>query len=285
MTVLETIQRTSPFNVFDMKSFLPLDKMERGVAAWAQEYQSNVPYQHIGLDDFFDDSLIQELVCSFPEMSSSIWKRASFDPQYEEGKVSLDRLEDFAPTIRAFIEGLNSACFLRFLERLTGIGGLVPDPYLVGGGLHVTPRGGRLGVHVDFNIHQKLGLYRRVNLLLYLNREWNSEWGGELELWDSAVKGKVRGYLPIANRIVIFSTTNKSFHGHPDPLNCPKGVYRRSIALYYYSKDQPEDEQSGPHSTVFKGRPEASVESSLARNVARQLTPPILWDLGRRLRS
>jgi hypothetical protein len=129
--------------------------------------------------------------------------------------------------------------FLEFLEQLTGIDGLIPDPHLTGGGLHMTPRGGRLGIHADFNVHQKLvhqklGLDRRLNLLLYLNNNWQAEWGGEFELWDKEVKAKVRGYLPLENRVVVFSTTDQTFHGHPEPPKCPKGAYRRSIALYYY---------------------------------------------------
>ena len=146
------------------------------------------------------------------------------------------------------------------------------------------PRGGRLGVHADFNIHKKLGLDRRLNLLLYLNYNWQPEWGGELELWDKDVQSKVKGYLPVANRVVVFSTTDIAFHGHPDPLNCPKGMYRRSIALYYYTKGRPAEEQSGAHSTVFKARPDDVKRLSVVRNVFRQLTPPIVWEILRRLR-
>jgi len=180
------------------------------------------------------------------------------------------------------VETLNAPIFLRFLERLVGIDGLIPDPYLSGGGLHMTPRGGRLGIHADFNFHKKLKLDRRLNLLLYLNHNWPPEWGGEFELWDKDVKTKVKSYFPIANRLVVFSTTDISFHGHPDPLNCPRGQYRKSIALYYYSNGRPAEERSEFHSTVFKARPDDRF--SAIRGVVRQLIPPVVWEIGRRLR-
>jgi Rps23 Pro-64 3,4-dihydroxylase Tpa1-like proline 4-hydroxylase len=283
MTLASSLTRASRSNFLDIRSLLPLQKMEQNVDGWAKQYRENQPFPHIGIDSFFDETVIQELIDDFPAASSTTWKRASFDAAHEAEKLSLDRAEELPPSIRIFIETLNSAIFLKFLEGLVGIDGLIPDPYLVGGGLHMTSRGGRLGVHADFNIHQKFGLDRRLNLLLYLNEHWLPEWAGELELWDKDVKTKVKGYLPIANRVVVFSTTDTSFHGHPDPLNCPKGTYRRSIALYYYSNGRPLEEQSASHTTLFKARPNDTNRLSV-RNVVRQLTPPIVWEIGRRLR-
>lgn len=279
-----TLERPSRDYFFDVMSFLPLTNMERNVDTWARQYRENQPYPHIGIDNFFDEKVIQDLTIDYPVASDPAWKRASFDPKYEEAKLSLDRIEQLPPSIRIFIEALNSAVFLRFLERLTGISDLIPDPYLAGGGLHMIPRGGHLGVHADFNFHKKFRLDRRLNLLLYLNQNWQAEWGGELELWDKDVTTKVKGYLPVANRVVVFSTTDTSFHGHPSPLNCPKGTYRRSIALYYYSNGRPAEEQSAYHSTVFKARPDDTKQTSFVRNLVRQLTPPIVWEIGRRIR-
>jgi hypothetical protein len=268
----------------EMRSIFPLQKMAGNVDAWSREYQSNRPYPHIGIDDFFDPNLIADLVRDYPGVSNSAWKRASFDPQHEEEKLSLDRIDDLPLSIRNVVLALGSPLFLNFLERLTGIAGLIPDPYLVGGGLHMLPRGGRLSIHADFNMHEKLNLDRRLNLLLYLNQNWKSEWGGELELWDEDVKTKVKGYLPIANRVVVFSTTDTAFHGHPNPLECPKGTYRKSIALYYYTNGRPADERSKAHTTLFRDRPGEVNTTSKARQVARQLTPPIIWDIARRLK-
>ena len=125
----------------------------------------------------------------------------------------------------------NQPRFLMWLEGVAGEKNLLPDPYLFGGGLHRVQRGGSLGMHLDFNYHG-VGLYRRLNLLLYLN-DWHDEWGGHLSL---AGKKKI---APERNTMVIFTTDDKSWHGHPDPLECPEGVFRDSIALYYYSTIKP----------------------------------------------
>src|SRR6185436_17882303 len=134
---------------------------------------------------------------------------------------------------RRFIWGLNSQVFLTYLETLTGIEGLIPDPHLFGGGLHQIVPGGFLKVHADFNRHEKLKLDRRLNVLIYLNRDWKEEYGGHLELWNRDMSRPERRVLPLFNRCVVFSTTDFSYHGHPDPLRCPEGRTRKSIAMYY----------------------------------------------------
>jgi hypothetical protein len=158
------------------------------------------------------------------------------------------------PFTRHLVAQFNAATVIGFLERLTGIDGLVPDPHLVGGGLHQIERGGRLEVHADFNRHEHLRLDRRLNMILYLNREWREEWGGHLELWDRTMRRCVRKVLPVANRCVVFATSDHSFHGHPDPLTCPPGVTRKSLALYYYSNGRPVDEITDAHNTLFQYR-------------------------------
>jgi hypothetical protein len=268
-----------------LRSFLPLEKMTRSAEAWAQLYRNNRPFPHIGVDDFFDEGIIRKLVASYPGEFDASWNRTFLDAgAYEEQKLGLDRLEDFPPYIQQFVNALNSRVFVEFLERLTGIDGLIPDPYLLGGGLHMIPRGGRLAIHADFNTHRKLRLDRRLNLLVYLNFDWREEWGGAIELWDKDVRTKEKAYLPIANRIVVFSTTDTAYHGHPDPLTSPKGKYRRSIALYYYTNGRPEDERSDDHTTIFKMRP-SEVRRRSALDVAKPFVPPIVWQLPRLFRK
>ena len=111
---------------------------------------------------------------------------------------------------------------LEFLEGLTTIQGLIPDPYFIGGGYHETGRGGKLGIHADFRINEQLHLHRRLNVIIYLNERWQPEWGGALELWDREMKEKCREVMPVFNRCVIFNTDANSFHGHPDPLQRPR---------------------------------------------------------------
>jgi hypothetical protein len=156
---------------------------------------------------------------------------------------------------RAFGEGLNSSAVLSFLEGLTGIDGLISDPHFEGGGFHKISRGGKLGVHADFRIHRKLHLVRRLNLLLYLNRDWDDSYGGALELWDKKMAASVCSIAPISNRCVIFNTEIDSFHGHPDPLNTPAGVHRRSVATYYYTASRSIYGEVADNETKWMPRP------------------------------
>lgn len=264
-----------------VKSFLPINKMVQNVDQWAQLYRNNRPFPHIGIDEFFDDDIIRKVVASYPGEFDASWDRRFLDAgTYEEQKLGLSRLEDFPPYIQQFVNALNSRVFVDFLEKLTGIYGLIPDPYLSGGGLHMIPRGGRLAIHADFNTHRELRLDRRLNLLVYLNYDWQEEWGGALELWDKSVKVKEKAYLPIANRIVVFTTTDTAFHGHPEPLASPKGKYRRSIALYYYTNGRPEEEKSGDHTTIFMMRPN-EIRRRRALDAVKPFVPPIVWQLPR----
>jgi hypothetical protein len=167
-------------------------------------------------------------------------------------KFALDDETAIPALHRAALRELNGQVFLDFLERLTGIKGLVPDPHFIGGGLHQILPGGFLKVHADFDMHGRLHLHRRLNVLLYLNQDWDASYGGDLELWDPTMTRAVRKIAPIANRLVVFSTTDTSFHGHPEPLACPADRARRSMAWYYYTA--PMKTRVG-HSTLFQERP------------------------------
>ena len=163
-----------------------------------------------------------------------------------------------------------------FLERLSGIEGLIADPHLDGGGLHQIERGGRLAVHADFSRNWKLQLERRLNLLVYLNEDWDESYGGHLELWDRSMTRADQRILPVFNRCVIFSTDSTSYHGHPDPLTCPEDRTRKSLALYYYTVERPREKRSSARSTVWRARPgeEESVAQAIREDEAA-------WKMGR----
>jgi len=145
---------------------------------------------------------------------------------------------------------------IHYLESITGIKGLLADGELLGGGLHKMDRGGHLAVHADFNIHINTGHHRRINALLYLNPNWESEWGGQLELWDGAMSRCWNKVEPILNRLVVFRITDDALHGHPDPMMSPEGISRYSLAFYYYTQDRPEDEKSPFHWALWQRRPD-----------------------------
>jgi Rps23 Pro-64 3,4-dihydroxylase Tpa1-like proline 4-hydroxylase len=173
--------------------------------------------------------------------------------QYRKNWLSMEMR--VTPLIRRLYWELNAAGFIGFLEQLTGIEGLVPDPYFAGGGLHETQSGGLLMVHADYNKHPELNLDRRLNLIIYLNEDWHDEYGGHLELWDRGLTRCEKKIAPVAGRAVIFSTKRDSWHGHPHPLACPEGMSRKSIALYYYTNGRPQEEGTDAHLTLWKKVP------------------------------
>jgi hypothetical protein len=226
---------------------LPYGRMKEMVAQHAAAYRTADPFPHVVLDDVFEPELLKQIIAEFEAMDRGKWH--SSDKALER-KWATEDIQHFGPTTRAFINQLNGGLFLTFLEKLTGIAGLISDPHLRGGGLHEIRREGALGVHADFNLYPRLNIWRRLNFLLYLNENWESAWGGELELWNRTGKERVMGIAPIFNRVVIFDTSNYSYHGHPHPLMCPETRSRKSIALYYYTAQKPEGEID-PHTTVF----------------------------------
>ncbi len=161
------------------------------------------------------------------------------------GSFKKHRLSDLSympKNVSDFIIYLNSPEFLVLLEEITGIDNLISDPDLQGGGVHAIATGGFLKLHTDFNWHKKLGAHRRLNLLIYLNSDWNEDWGGSIELWNSNADKLIFKLLPNLGNVMIFATTDYSYHGHPDPISCPPNVWRKSIAVYYYTKERPINE-------------------------------------------
>ncbi|HEV8583010.1 MAG TPA: 2OG-Fe(II) oxygenase [Thermoanaerobaculia bacterium] len=213
------------------------------------QYVAAQPFPHIVIDDLFPNEVLERVLAEFPRSDEIEWRK--FDSATEK-KLGYWHESMLRADLQLFLYEMNSAPVLRFLEALTGIQGLIPDPYYGGAGPHQILPGGFLKVHVDFNWHPLLKLDRRLNLLVYLNKDWREEYGGHLELWDRGMTRCERKILPVFNRTVVFSTTDFSFHGHPEPLACPEGMSRKSVSFYYYTNGRPEEERSAPHDTVFR---------------------------------
>ena len=239
------------------------------------QYAAATPFPHVVIDDFLPAETLAMVLNEFPEPRDADWQE--FDNQ-REVKLALRDTELMGPATRHLLAEFNSQVFVDFLERLTAVDGLVPDPHYIGGGLHQIRAGGFLKVHADFNRHRKLRLDRRLNGLLYLNKDWQEEWGGHLQLWNRDMTHCVHRILPVFNRFVLFSTTDDANHGHPDPLRCPPERARRSIALYYYTNGRPEAETATDHSTVFKQRPGEHWQGT-ARQTIKRWVPPAIVEL------
>lgn len=225
----------------------------------AQEYTSAQPFPHVVLDGILPMPVLKLALDNFP--SQPLKSDRIFDIEYGGHHKRQILPYDCNKDAQALFAFLNSKAVLQFLEGLTGITGLIPDPYFEGGGFHEISKGGLLGVHADFRINDTLHLERRLNLLIYLNPDWKEEWGGALELWDKQMTSCQSRVFPLLNRCVIFSTDADSFHGHPDPLNTPDHVKRRSIALYYYTSSRNIYKEVPAHSTMYYARPQDSAET------------------------
>ena len=262
---------TAPFH-FDAR------ELERLAAARHEQYVSAQPFEHAVFEGLVPAAVLEAVLEEFPAPGENAW--ISYESENERKLASTPETRMGEATLQLLAE-LNSSIFVDFLERLTGITGLVPDPHLVGGGLHQILPGGHLGVHVDFDRHPRTGLERRLNVLVYLNRDWDEEYGGALELWRAEPRRCEQRILPTWGRVVVFSTTDRSYHGHPEPLACPEGMTRKSLALYYYSlaPEARNGEDSAGHNTVFMPQPEGR-----AKRAVRAATPPALLSLARAAR-
>ncbi len=257
-------------------SFLPLSRMASAAADLRVQYANAVPFPHVYIDNFFATDVVDQVLNEFPRPGQIDWQKFN---NSQEIKLASSAEASFGPTTRLLLYHLNSFTFLDFLTQVTGIENLIPDPCFDGGGLHQIPRGGKLGVHADFNKHRRYGLDRRINALLYLNKDWREEYGGHLELWNREVTECQAKILPVFNRLAIFGTTDFTFHGHPTPLACPEGMTRKSLALYYFSNGRPAEEVSGEHSTIFKPTPGTKTEApekGRFTRILREVLPPVI---------
>jgi len=221
-------------------------ELERQAILLKTEYEVAKPFPYTIIDDFLPNKVANKVLSVFPGPDDEFWldwkKR---DTKHQPKKLGIghaSRLEGAPAYLHSVLSAFNSYPFLNFLEQLTGIKSLLPDPYFNGGGIHQTLSGGKLSIHTDFNHLVSLGLYRRINVILFLNKQWKKEYGGYLELWDVDKTRCEKKIAPIFNRMVAFETNKNTFHGHPEPLNTPTKITRKSIALYYYTSIPEEGE-------------------------------------------
>jgi hypothetical protein len=207
------------------------------------------PFPHLVLEDFLAPAAAQSALAAFPARNED-WTHYFHYNERTFGMNDRSKLPEAAAKI---LNELNSNAFVSLLEEFTGIARLRADPSLEGGGLHKSERGGYLNLHADFTVHpHRPDWRRRLNLLVFLNPDWDDSWGGQIEFWDARVQRCEQRIAPRYNRAVLFRTDERSFHGYPDPLCCPDGVIRKSLALYYFT-----EEVGRPRavSTEYRGRP------------------------------
>lgn len=252
------------------------------------DYSEADPFPHIVIDEFLPLGLAKRLLDNFPAEAQE--SDTHFNINYGGHFKRQIFPEDCNAFVRETFHFFNSRPVIAFLEGLSGIDGLLPDPHFEGGGFHEISAGGKLGIHADFRIHEKLHLQRRLNLLIYLNEDWDEAWNGRLELWDRQMQRCVKAVFPVMNRCVVFNTDADSYHGHPDPLQTPPHVKRRSIALYYYTASKAVYREVPNRSTMYQARPDdpAAVRREAAAFRAteylRDYAPPALFRLYEKIR-
>lgn len=223
-------------------------------ATFAARFRSARPFPHLVIDEFFDREFCRQLQAEFPAFDAG---RARNELGEIGGKAVYSQVAALGPAYARFDALLQSAGFLALISRLTSIPNLLYDPDYVGGGAHLNLNGQDLDQHVDFNFHPRTNTHRRLNLLLYLNDQWREEWGGCLELQSNPrgprERNEVVRILPAANRCVIFETTEKSWHGFRT-IAMPEdeaATGRRSLAVYFYTKERESGEVAPAHGTVY----------------------------------
>ncbi len=240
-------------------SLFPFRRWNEQLPELAAQYQNNRPVPHIFLKGLLEPATASLLEAEFPQPNSDAWTHYQHQ---NENKHGMTKRQFFPANLGDLTDALNSTVFTEWLSRLTGIADLIADPELDGGGLHQSSTGGYLNVHTDFSHHHyNKDWKRRVNLILYFNDGWNEQWGGAIELWDSRMQGRVASYPCLLNHCLIFNTDNHSYHGFPEPLTCPPGRSRKSLALYYYTIDS--DYKSSHRSTNYRSRPSDGVVKSM----------------------
>ncbi|WP_209428360.1 2OG-Fe(II) oxygenase [Pararhodobacter sp. SW119] len=248
----------------------------------AESYRDRAPYPYGCFDNFLPPEILERVREELRELPEA---ESMFNRPQEKLKSSY-LPERLRPYTRNLFYALNARPFLAFLEELTGIQGLIPDPHFAGGGIHVVANGGHLDIHADFNHHGKLNLERRINVLIYLNKNWREEWGGSFEVWNKNMTEQVAKFVPLFNRMCCFNTGSDTFHGNPEPVNHPDGEPRMSIALYYYTATWDDTRKS--HSTLFKPRPgtvDRTDRQEARHAMLKDVLPPIIYRrIGHRLR-
>lgn len=227
------------------------------------QVRRSLPVPNFAIDNFLKPDFAEEVLRNIPSFEDALRQGQSFQAVNERGKVQLTDASKFPAPIARLNEALASDEFRAIMSHAMDIPNLLADEQLVGGGIHQTNARGHLDVHVDFNYIEDRQLHRRMNIIIFFNKGWQPEWGGNFELWDADVKVCHHSHAPIFNRCIAFETNEVSFHG-VTPVNCPADQARKSFAAYYYTTEAPAHWTGESHSTIFRARPNELLKGTVA---------------------
>src|SRR5579862_8021748 len=233
------------------------EQVLRDAERYRDSFLSAEPFKHLAIENFFEAGFAERLLTDFP----------SFDPQlarnefgYTGNKAVNTKIREISATYQELYQTISSPPFLDLVSCISGIPDLMVDPKMYGGGTHDNRHGQELDAHVDFNYDQEQQLHRRLNLIVYLNKDWKSEWGGAIEIHSNPRTpdtNRIYAFDPLFNRCVLFETNEHSWHGFPRIDLPPEERHRsrKSISIYLYTKDRPVEEIAPVHGTFYVQRP------------------------------
>jgi len=251
------------------------------VAALRESFRAAKPVPHVVMDGLFAPALLDLVYADFDRLNWGDWRRYDTAREFKRGSAPKTWLGDAS---NLYYGAIHSGRFVDFLERVSGIEGLITDPELYAGGLHDIPTGGKFAMHIDFNQHSVTHLDNRLVFITYLNKNWRSEYGGALELWDMDEDKFAGEVVPEFGRSILYYHSPKSLHGHPKPISEPNGRPRRSAAAYFYSNGRPDGDGSGFLTTQFP-KTAQPVEREKLGNAIKYFLPPALVDGVRKVKS
>jgi Rps23 Pro-64 3,4-dihydroxylase Tpa1-like proline 4-hydroxylase len=246
-----------------------------------ESFISAKPFPHIVFEGLFSPRLLELMHADFDRLNWGDWRRFDNANELKRGSAAKTWLGHAS---QLYFNTIYSGRFIDFIEKVTGIQGLISDPELFAGGLHEIPTGGKFSVHVDFNQHAVTRLDNRLVFITYLNKDWLPSYGGGLELWDADKNECAADILPEFGRSILFYQSSKSLHGHPNPVAAPNGRVRRSAAAYFYSNGRSDNEDQNFHTTQFAKIAQLPANDKL-QNALRYLLPPVVFSAARKVKS
>ncbi len=225
---------------------------------YRETFQQAQPFKHVLMENFLDDEFLKNILIEFPLPPGQGALKNEFGGASR--KHAVHAITELGENFKKWDNLLQSDEFIHYLEKISGINDLIYDPEYHGAGTHNNLDGQGMLTHIDFNLHRTTGYHRRLNLIIYINEEWDPEWGGSLELhrdpWEPATD-EVHIFPPLLNNAVLFETNEYSWHGFEN-IKLPedkKNLSRKSLTVYYYSKTRPANEIAPKHGTIYVPRP------------------------------
>jgi hypothetical protein len=233
------------------------------------------PFRYVVIDNFLDPATARCLSENFPSLEEM---KVSYNG-INEKKAEHSSFANLASCFEETRHKLFENDFVRRIESISGLEGLsvLDDRY--GYGLHQGGNGSFLDIHIDYNIHPLKKKHRRLNMILFLSKQWEEKWGGHMQFWNADVTQCMQAIKPEFNRCVIFECNNISYHGY-ETIICPEEVTRKSFYLYFFTEVA---ENLRFHDTVFKPLPTDSLAKKIKvslKEVIKNSVKRILYNTG-----